>query len=195
MLVSVNDSSPWPFILPLALALTTFPLTVAPRGKAGLPWTLTGCARTARKVCPAWLFFELNAWLVVMVSVVPAGTTTGWGLGFCTGGGAAAIAGATSWDTIASGSIVVWSSTLAFPGSSWAICSSFFWAAGVRTLPLRVTLASLASTLTGDSFVSGSAAALSRMSFAIWSSLGRREHAMDRASKILNIAIEIGERC
>src|SRR5437016_10774605 len=33
------------------------------------------------------------------------------------------------------------------------------------------------------------------MSFAIWSSLGRREHAMDRASKILNIAIEIGERC
>src|SRR5438552_4152928 len=44
MLVSVNDSSPWPFILPLALALTTFPLTVAPRGKAGLPWTLTGCA-------------------------------------------------------------------------------------------------------------------------------------------------------
>src|SRR5881397_2121566 len=91
MLVSVNDSSPWPFILPLALALTTFPLTVAPRGKAGLPWTLTGCARTARKVCPAWLFFELNAWLVVMVSVVPAGTTTGWGLGFCTGGGAAGL--------------------------------------------------------------------------------------------------------
>src|SRR5207247_3092825 len=33
------------------------------------------------------------------------------------------------------------------------------------------------------------------MSFAIWSSLGRREHAMDRATKILNIAIEIGERC
>src|SRR6266576_2463997 len=33
------------------------------------------------------------------------------------------------------------------------------------------------------------------MSFAVWSSLGRREHAMDRASKILNIAIEIGERC
>src|SRR2546430_10777865 len=33
------------------------------------------------------------------------------------------------------------------------------------------------------------------MAFAIWSSLGRREHAMDRASKILNIAIEIGERC
>src|SRR5258706_4558683 len=34
------------------------------------------------------------------------------------------------------------------------------------------------------------------MSFAICSSPGRRrEHAMDRASKILNIAIEIGERC
>src|SRR6266403_5337778 len=85
MLVSVNDSSPSPFILPLALALTTLPLTVAPRGKAGFPPTLIGCAKVARKVCPAWLFFELNAWLVVMVRVVPAGTTMGWGLGFCTG--------------------------------------------------------------------------------------------------------------
>src|SRR4029078_8978321 len=146
MLVSVNDNSPWPFILPLALALTPFPLTVAPCGKARRPLTLTGCARTARKVCPAWLLFELNAWLVVMVRVVPAGTTMGWGLGFCTGGGAAAIAGATSWDTVGSGAMVGWLSTLVFPGSSWAICSSFFWAAGVRTLPLRVTLPSFAST-------------------------------------------------
>src|SRR5436305_14786165 len=32
------------------------------------------------------------------------------------------------------------------------------------------------------------------MSFAIWSSLGRREHAISRASKILNIAVEIGKR-
>src|SRR5437660_3234704 len=119
----------------------------------------------------------------------------GWGLGFCTGGAAAAIAGTTCWDAIASGSRVVSSSTLVFPGSSLAICSSFLWAAGVRTFPLRVTLPLLASTLIGDSFVSGSTAALSSMCFAIWSSLGRREHAMDRASKILNIAIEIGERC
>src|SRR6267142_7002621 len=118
MLVSIRDSSPSPFILPLALALTTFPLTVAPFGKTGLPSTLIGCARTARKVSPAWLFFELNAWLVVMVRVVPAGTTIGWGLGFCTGGGAAAIAGAICGDPIASGSTVVWSSTPAFPGSS-----------------------------------------------------------------------------
>src|SRR5437867_12383618 len=103
MLVSVNDSSPWPFILPLALALTTFPLTVAPRGKAGLPWTLTGCARTARKVCPAWLFFELNAWLVVMVSVVPAGTTPGWGLGLCTCGGPPPVDGLPFWFTVGRG--------------------------------------------------------------------------------------------
>src|SRR5258705_9415944 len=107
MLVSVNDSSPWPFILPLALAVTTLPLTVAPRGKADLPSTLIGCARMARKVSPAWLFFELNAWLVVTVRVGPAGTTTGWGLGFCTGGGAAAIAEAICGDPIASGSTVV----------------------------------------------------------------------------------------
>src|SRR5437868_3913871 len=117
MLVSVRDSSPSPLILPLALALTTFPLTVAPFGKAGLPSTLIGCARVARKVCPALLFFELNAWLVVTVRVVPAGTTMGCGLGFSTGGGAAAIAGATCWDAIASGSTVVWSSTLVLPGS------------------------------------------------------------------------------
>src|SRR6266404_7181657 len=108
MLVSVNDSSPAPLLLPLALALTTLPLTVAPRGKAGLPWTLTGCDRTARKVSPAWLFFELNAWLVVMVRVVPAGTTTGCGLGFCTGGSAAAIAEAICGNPMASGSTVVW---------------------------------------------------------------------------------------
>src|SRR5882724_10568875 len=104
MLVSVNDSSPSPFILPLALALTTFPLTVVPFGKAGLPSTLMGCAKVARKVCPAWLSFELNAWLVVTVRVVLAGTTMGWGLGFCIGGSAAAIPGAICGDPIASGS-------------------------------------------------------------------------------------------
>src|SRR6266513_4902749 len=100
MFVSVSDSSPSPFILPLALALTTLPLTVAPLAKAGLPSTLIGCDRVARKVCPALLFFELNAWLVVTVRVVPAGTTMGWGLGACTGGAAAAIAGVTCWDAI-----------------------------------------------------------------------------------------------
>src|SRR6476660_2818112 len=106
MLVSANDSSPSPLILPFALALTTVPLTVAPRGRAGLPATLIGCARVARKVCPAWLFFELKAWLVVTVRVVPAGTTMGWGFGFGAGGGASDIP-----DAIASGSTVVWSST------------------------------------------------------------------------------------
>src|ERR1700758_3946514 len=119
MLVSANDSSPSPFILPLALALTTLPLTVAPFGKAGLPSTLIGWAKVARNVCPAWLVFELNARLVITVRVVPAGTTIGWGWGLSTGGDAAAIAGA-----IASGSMVVWLSTPAFPGSSLAICSN-----------------------------------------------------------------------
>src|SRR6266403_1278220 len=98
MLVSISDSSPSPFILPLALALTTFPLTVAPFGKAGFPSTLIAWAKVARKVCPAWLVFEPNAWLVITVRAVPAGTTIGCGLGFCMGGGAAAIAEAICGD-------------------------------------------------------------------------------------------------
>src|SRR5215472_12699544 len=108
MLVSDKSNWPSPFILPLALAVTTVPLTVDPATRAGLPRTLTGCASVARKVWPVWLVLELRACSVLIVRTVPAGTTMGWGLGFSTGGGgAAAIAGAAGSDVDASGSIVV----------------------------------------------------------------------------------------
>src|SRR5262249_27702607 len=77
ILVRAIESSPSPFILPLALALTTVPLMVAPVGSAGLPSTLIGWASVARNVWPAWFVLELNPWLVLTVRTVPLGTTIG----------------------------------------------------------------------------------------------------------------------
>src|SRR6516164_3233554 len=88
MLVRLRASSPSPFTLPFALAVTTVPFTVDPDGNAGLPPTLIVCASVARKVCPVWLVLELKASPVLTVRTVPAGMTIGLGLGFSTGGAA-----------------------------------------------------------------------------------------------------------
>src|SRR5215469_10185009 len=96
MLVRAIDSSPSPLILPFFLAEITVPDAVEPAGIAVLPPTLTGCASVARKVWPSWLSLELNPCSNLTVRLVPAGTTIGWGLGFSSGGGAAA-AGIAAW--------------------------------------------------------------------------------------------------
>src|ERR1700688_5236041 len=81
MLVRASVSSPAPLISPCALAVTTVPLPVAPRGIADFPPTLTGCASVATKVCPSWLVLELSAWPTRTVRVVPDGTIIGCGGG------------------------------------------------------------------------------------------------------------------
>jgi hypothetical protein len=65
----------------------------------------------------------------------------------------------------------VWSSTPDAPGATLAISSIFFCVAASFTVPRKITFPSFAVTLTGESFVAGSADTLSCTSFAIASSL------------------------
>src|SRR5260370_2219307 len=84
-------SSALPLNLPADFAVVTRPETLAPFGMTPRPSMMMGSARDAATRAPASVFLELTDWSTVMLSAVPAGTTTG-GASSCLGAACSAAA-------------------------------------------------------------------------------------------------------